>query len=153
MTRFGAGLLAPLVLVLMVAAPTVMDPADALPVRVPLEGRVERLSGDRMPGPGPRPQAAAAPGRRVVAISGTLAAAGQPLWRQPLPLARVLGSTLTDGAGRFRLEVPPGTVTLLIEVPGGYWLNRFDGQGNYASVSLRPGLGPVLLLDDRGAIH
>ncbi|MEB3266446.1 MAG: hypothetical protein VKN13_07525 [Cyanobacteriota bacterium] len=154
MRRRGATRLA-LTLLLIAHTPMVLPaaPADGLPSLVTLEGRVERRSGNRLPGPGAAAPSAAAAGYQVVAISGTLPAAGQPLWRQPLPAGRVIGHARTDGTGRFRLQVPAGTVTVLLAVPGGHWLNRFDGQGDYSSVHVRPGMAPLLLLDDRGALH
>lgn len=81
------------------------------------------------------------------------------LQRQPPQLLDAnLGHIATEGessdaGGHFQLVLPPGVVTLLIAVPGGYWLNRFDGRGDFSSVLLENGLGPVLLLDDRGALH
>jgi len=120
---------------------------------VPVEGWLERVDGNRMPGPDPAPAATTAgPGRQVLAIGGTLSAAAQPLWTAPLPADRLLGQASTDGQGRFRLLLPPGPATLLIAVPGGYWLNRFDGRGDFASLQVQPGLAPVRLVDDRGAV-
>jgi len=89
----------------------------------------------------------------VVAVRGTLPAGGRPLWSGPLPPQRLLAEATTVAGGHFQLVLPPGVVTLLIAVPGGYWLNRFDGRGDFSSVLLENGLGPVLLLDDRGALH
>jgi hypothetical protein len=151
-----------LMLGLMVASPLpgffspmspLIPPAAAAPAPLPLSGRVEQVAGDLMPGPGGRRVPRPAAGRRVVAVSGTLPAGGQPLWSAPLPSHRLLAEATTDAGGHFRLFLPPGVVTLLIGVPGGYWLNRFDGRGDYSSVLLERGLGSVLLLDDRGALH
>ena len=120
---------------------------------VPVEGWLERVCGNQLPGPGPSLAApTVAQGRRVLAIRGTLPAAARPLWTAPLPADRLLGQARTDGHGRFRLLLPPGPVTLLIEVPGGYWLNRFDGCGDFTSLQVQPGLAPVRLVDDRGAV-
>jgi hypothetical protein len=127
--------------------------AAAAPAPLPLSGRVEQVAGDLMPGPGGRSTPRPAPGRRVMAVRGTLPAGGRPLWSGPLPPQRLLAEATTDADGHFQLLLPPGVVTLLIAVPGGYWLNRFDGRGDYSSVLLEHGLGPVLLLDDRGTLH
>ena len=127
--------------------------AAAAPAPLPLIGRVEQVVGDLMPGPGARSTLRPAPGRRVVAVRGTLPAGGRPLWSGPLPPQRLLAEATTVAGGHFQLVLPPGVVTLLIAVPGGYWLNRFDGRGDFSSVLVENGLGPVLLLDDRGALH
>jgi len=68
-------------------------------------------------------------------------------------LLRAMGQARTDGRGRFHLRLPPGVATLLIDVPGGFWLNSFDGRGDFSSVTVRPGLEPLRLLDDRGALQ
>ncbi len=137
---------------LLMVLPMHSPPAAAAPAPILVQGQLVRLSGNQLPGPGLRPGAAAAAGRWVVAVRGSLAAGGQPLWRQPLPADRLLGRSRTDSQGRFALRLPPGIATLLIEVPQGYWLNRFDGQGDYATVTVQPGLPPQRLVDDRGAL-
>lgn len=145
-----ARLLLPLLLFSALSVPSASDAAsDGL---IPVEGVVQRLSGNRLPGPTPS-AAVLASGRRVVAIRGSLPAAGQPLWSRPLPPERLLGSAVTDGQGRFRLSLPPGPATLLIEVPGGFYLNSFDGRADFSSVTVAPGLAPLRLVDDRGALH
>ncbi|MEB3199847.1 MAG: carboxypeptidase-like regulatory domain-containing protein [Synechococcaceae cyanobacterium] len=129
-----------------------LQPASAAAL-LPVEGVVLRISGNHMPGPGsPRPSSPS-PGRSVVAIRGLLPSSGQPLWSLPLPSGRLLGRAVTDSRGRFRLSLPPGTVTLLIEVPGGFYLNSFDGLARFSSVTVAPGLAPLRLVDDRGAVH
>lgn len=146
-----ARLLLPLLLFSALSVPSASDAAsDGL---IPVEGVVQRLSGNRLPGPTAPSPAVLASGRRVVAIRGSLPAAGQPLWSRPLPPERLLGSAVTDGQGRFRLLLPPGPATLLIEVPGGFYLNSFDGRADFSSVTVAPGLAPLRLVDDRGALH
>lgn len=156
----GTWLLLPaLLLVLLIPPPLPPMSPDGAPSPaaaaepLPVSGRVDRLSGDQLPGPDHRAVPRPAPGRRVVAVAGTLPAGGLPLWRAPLPHGRLLGQARTDGRGRFHLRLPPGVATLLIDVPGGFWLNSFDGRGDFSSVTVRPGLEPLRLLDDRGALQ
>lgn len=146
-------LLLPLLLFSPLIPPADVSSAAAAAPLISVEGTLQRLSGNRMPGPGTPAAATVAAGRRLVAIRGSLAAAGQPLWSGPLPPGRLLGSAVTDAQGRFRLSLPAGPVTLLIEVPGGYYLNSFDDRAQFSVVMVAPGLAPLRLVDDRGALH
>ena len=131
-----------------------------------LEGKVVVMRGNQMPGIRTAPQAPAA-GAVVLAVSGLVAPlkSGQPFLPAGALKAPVLAKTRCDAQGHFRLILSRGSqaagqgipqqVTLLLLVPGGYWLNRFDGQGRFASLSLplpadHP---PIVLIDDRHALR
>lgn len=123
-----------------------------------LHGRIQRLSGNRMPGPS-RPPAPPSVHQELVVVAGAL----RP-WRQGDPFlpeaqlrASILGRTRSDGQGQFHLKVPAApdgsaVVTVLLVVPGGFYLNAFDHQGCFASIDLREVSQPLLLTDDRGAL-
>jgi hypothetical protein len=144
-------------------------PVEALSLTpMTVEGRVILQRGNQMPGPHTPIQGAGA-GAPVVAIGGYVwpQKPGKPFLPSNALRAPILGRARSDSQGRFRLTLPPGRssttgstkpgvvqrITLLLAVPGGYYLNRFDAQGRFASISL-PVNGdqpPILLQDDRGA--
>lgn len=153
-----AHLLPSLLLLLGSSLHPLPDQLMAAPPPHILQGRIERPAGNRMPGPALTP-APPAPAQELVAVEGSI----QP--RQPgdpfLPAAAlrapVVGRTRSDGTGAFRLSLAPGkstrTVTLLLVVPGGYYLNAFDHAGRFASLSLPAATGRLLILsDDRRAV-
>jgi hypothetical protein len=145
-------------------------PVEALSLNpMALEGRVIVERGNQMPGPltpNQRPGA----GATVVAIRGYLSPQqpGQPFLPANALRAPILARASGDSRGQFRLTLPPSKtaaggntksgvgqrITLLLAVPGGYYLNRFDAQGRFASISLpiSADQSPILIHDDRGAI-
>lgn len=123
-----------------------------------LQGRIERLSGNRQPGPSLPPPAAAG-GQELVVVQGTLQPRqlGDPFLPADTLRAPVLGRTQSDGHGHFRLPVAStagdNVVTVFLVVPGGYYLNAFDSEGRFASLTLPAAAGqPLVLQDDRGAL-
>lgn len=134
------------------------DQLMAAPPPQILQGRIERQIGNRMPGPAlpPAPPGAA---QELVAVDGALQPqqAGDPFLPAAALRAPVLGRTRSDARGAFSLRLPAGmasrTVTLLLVVPGGYYLNAFDHTGRFASLNLPAAAGqPLILRDDRGAL-
>ena len=133
-----------------------------------LAGRVIVQSGNQMPGPRTPSQRPGA-GTTVVAIGGYVAPQqpGQPFLAANALKAPIVGRARSDLQGRFTLTLPAskaaaaGTpkagagqrLTLLLVVPGGYYLNRFDAQGRFASINwpISADQAPILLKDDRGA--
>lgn len=138
------------------------------PHQMAIEGQVLVERGNQMPGPGKAVQRPGA-GMTVIAIRGNLSPLqpGQPFLPANALKAPILGRARSDSHGRFRLTLArpkteptqatrEGTrprITLLLAVAGGYYLNRFDAQGQFASISLPlgPEQPPILLRDDRGA--
>lgn len=132
-----------------------------------LEGSVIVISGNQLPGPR---QTAPTPGLgcTVVAVAGTVMPAqpGQALLPARSLKAPILARSRCNRQGRFRLNVPapahwpikpPGNarLTLMLEVPGGYYLNHFDGQGLFATIPLplAADRAPITLRDDRNALQ
>lgn len=144
-------------------------PVPALSLKsMALEGRVILQSGNQIPGPRTPSQRPGA-GTTVVAIGGYVSPQqpGQPFLAANALKAPIVGRARSDIQGRFTLTLPAskaaaaGTpqagagqrITLLLVVPGGYYLNRFDAQGRFASITLPISADqpPILLKDDRGA--
>lgn len=137
----------------------------ALATPVLVDGRVIVISGNQLPGPGIPPPG---PGRglTVVAVAGTIAPVqpGRPFLPATALRAPIIARARCNDQGRFRLSLPRSTarsnasqqpLTLLLQVPGGYYLNHFDGEGRFASIPT-PGAGdqpPIVLRDDRGALY
>lgn len=140
--QLGHGLLAILLM-------TGSLPAPAIPVT----GRVIQQSGNLFPSlDHPPPAAAAIGGQRVVAVAGKVTSSAPLLPSQALR-APIVAEATTDPHGDFRLNLPAGTVTLLLVIEGGYYLNSFDGAGHYSSVAVAPGLPVIELRDDRHSLH
>jgi len=132
-----------------------------------LDGQVTAIRGNQLPGVLMPPSQ---PGARctVVAVAAPLSPLhpGQaflPARARKLP---VIARARCNDQGRFRLVLPashqatstgasPQQLTLLLVVPGGYYLNHFDGQGRYASLDLPIAAGhpPIVIRDDRGATY
>ncbi|MFM8526336.1 MAG: hypothetical protein ACKOCM_12065 [Cyanobacteriota bacterium] len=140
-------------------------PAGALASPVLVDGTVMVIAGNRFPGPHLSPPQ---PGRgmTVVAIAGRVSPAqpGQPFLPAAALRAPIIGRARCNAQGRFRLSLPQSRtsssasdppLTLLLQVPGGYYLNHFDGEGRFASIRIPrpPDQPPILLRDDRGALH
>lgn len=139
--------------------PVVADEMLSKPV-LTIHGQIKRHSGNRLPGPSLPPVTVAA-GQELVVVQGELQPQqlGDPFLPSPALKAPVLGRTRTDAHGHFQLTLPhpPATtrarVTVLLVVPGGYYLNAFDGAGRFASLSLPADAEqPLVLHDDRGAL-
>jgi hypothetical protein len=159
----------PTLLVALAILMPINPPVGALPLKsMTLAGRVILQSGNQMPGPRTPSQRPGA-GTTVVAIGGYVAPQqpGQPFLAANALKAPIVGRARSDHQGRFTLTLPAskaaavGTnragagqhVTLLLVVPGGYYLNRFDAQGRFASIKwpISADQAPILLIDDRGA--
>lgn len=152
------------------AIPGVAMPINAIGSTA-VEGVVTEISGDQLPGPGqvgPRPAA----GCTVIAVSGPLTPLrpGEAFLPSQALQAPILARARCDSRGRFRLLVPAAgpapqssphstrtgrRLTLLLQVPGGFYLNHFDGQGDFASIELPLAADhpPIVLRNDRGALY
>lgn len=163
MSRWGLRILhrlMPLLMATLALFPLSNLPRQAMAASPPLvlHGRIQRLWGNRMPGLSVPPLAPAAD-QELVLVEGQLRPLqlGDPF----LPAARlrapVLARHRSDANGQFRLALPssgdpPDVVTVLLVVPGGYYLNAFDHTGCFASLALPAATQqPLLLRDDRGA--
>ncbi len=137
-------------------------PVHSMPVQQPifLQAKVIRLSGNQMPGGGGGRQFAA-PAQEVIVVAGTLhpTELGNPVLSQQAMNSEILLRARSDSNGFLTLRLPldlekPGRVTILLVVPEGYYLNRFDEHGNFSSLSLSEDLNDLLVLvDDRNSFH
>lgn len=137
-------------------------PVHSMPLQQPmfLQAKVIRLSGNQMPGGGGRRQFVA-PAQEVIVVAGILhpTELGNPLLSQQAMNSEILVRARSDTNGFLTLRLPldlkkPGRVTILLVVPEGYYLNRFDEHGNFSSLSLSEYLDDLLVLvDDRNSFH
>lgn len=116
------------------AAPAPSGPAAATGAQG-VRGTVSVLIGDFMPpgpsGGAPTPLAGAVvhvlagPHRLLAAIDR-----GDPAYR---------GTVTTDDAGRFEIALAPGVYTVVTEVDGQPYLNCFQGDGTWCTVTVASG--------------
>lgn len=139
--------------------PQVDGPVMADQASIPLCGSIQRLRGNQQPGIGRSAGAAPAAAQDVVLVSGRVLPVqlGDPFLPAAALRAPILGRARSDSNGRFCMPLDPAPaagqpLTLLLVVSGGYYLNRFEGSGSFASFSLpAPGRDSPPLIDDRGA--
>ena len=137
-------------------------PVHSMPVQQPivLHAKVIRMGGNQMPGGGGSRQFAAM-AQEVIVVAGTLhpTELGNPVLSQHAMNSEILLRARSDSNGFLTLRLPldlekPGRVTILLVVPEGYYLNRFDEHGNFSSLSLSEDLNDLLVLvDDRNSFH
>lgn len=137
-------------------------PVHSMPLQQPiiLQAKVIRLSGNQIPGGGGRRQFAA-PAQEVIVVAGILhpTELGNPLLPQQVMNSEILLRARSDSNGFLTLRLPLDLpqvrrVTIMLAVPGGYYLNRFDEQGNFSSLSPSEELDKLLVLvDDRNSFH
>jgi len=105
---------------------------DATPQGV--RGRVLKLTGNFMPGPGPRGgnmQPLAVP---VHIFKGALKPFAGPAKESPAFLA----TTQADAQGQYTVALPPGEYTVIAEIDGKLYLNIQQGDGSWATVHVKP---------------
>jgi hypothetical protein len=105
-----------------------------------VRGDVLQVTGNQMPPLDAHDQELAQqPVRTKVWIfSGRVTSSSSPRW--PLSAARqhpgLMGWTVSNSEGKFEVGLPPGEYTLLVEYGSDLYLNRFLGDGSYASVQV-----------------
>lgn len=106
-----------------------------------VEGVVQLMKGDFMPGPQPPPGTVTPVSRKIYFHKPATAKQSQPaqtgFYRKILTPLVAQGKSGADG--RFRVELPPGTYTMVVEESGALYANRFDGQGTIYPVVVKPG--------------
>lgn len=126
-----------------------------------LSGRIQTLRGSRQPGPGQLRAPEMAIGQEIVLVLGRIdpVRLGDPFLPAAHLRAPILNRAKSGPRGDFRVSVmgkptnQPFQVTILLVVPGGYYLNRFDGSGAFASYLLPQRTQQYIeLVDDRGAL-
>jgi hypothetical protein len=75
---------------------------------------------------------------KVWIFAGKIIGTGSPRW--PLEKAQqhpgLIGWTVSDSSGRFKVGLPPGEYTVLAEYGSDLYLNKFLGDGSFASVQV-----------------
>lgn len=125
-----------------------------------LSGSIQRVRGNQQPGIGRHTAAAPAIDQEVVLVRGRVQPKqlGDPFLPAASLRAPILSRARSDESGRFHLPLDSALdqqqpLTLLLVVPGGYYLNRFDGSGNFATLAIPTSPDqPIVLVDDRGAL-
>jgi hypothetical protein len=124
-----------------------------------LHGSIQRLRGNQQPGIGRAMAPSPAVDQEVVMVRGRVQPMqlGDPFLPAASLRAPILSRARSDASGSFHLLLEPALdhqqpLTLLLVVPGGFYLNRFEGSGHFATLTLPPSGGPpIVLVDDRGA--
>lgn len=140
---------------LPVSLPPPMIAAEAMPM---LHGRIVHQQGNQLPGVR-QPQSRTGASGVVVVVAGPFSPRrlGDPFLPAAALQIPILASGRSSADGGFAVRLPPPVtwperVTLMLQVPGGYYLNRFDDQGRFASLGLPEALRELqLLIDDRSA--
>lgn len=112
-----------------------------------IQGKVSKLKGDFMPRIG-SPE----PGRNsttplavpVHVFKGKLKAFEKPDPKHPA-LVKIVQS---DKNGEYQLVLPPGEYTVVAEINGKLYLNAFDGEGRWSSVTVKADQWTRQIIDD-----
>lgn len=105
-----------------------------------ISGFVVYLSGNQMPtNQSDQSRGNSQPVRTKIWIfSGKILSTGSPRW--PLDKAqkhpRLIGWTMSDANGKFQVGLPSGEYTVLAEYGTDLYLNKFLGDGSFASVQV-----------------
>jgi len=163
----GLALMASLLSLVAVGAALAGTPSASGARALVLEGSVVVIRGNQLPGPR-RIEPSPASACTVIAVAGAVMPLqpGQALLPARALKAPILARVRCNRQGRFRLTLPDparwpirlaGTprLTLMLEVPGGYYLNHFDGEGQFVALGLplASDRAPITLRDDRDAVQ
>jgi hypothetical protein len=126
-----------------------------------LVGKIQRLKGNQQPGLEQRQPPETLVEQEVVVVKGRVDPVqfGDPFLPFDRLKAVVISRGRSDGSGCFRLPLqvpssPASEVTVFLVVPGGYYLNRFDGSGSFATLAIsEEAPARIVLVDDRSAVQ
>ena len=120
---------------------------------VPVKGEVKAIRGNQMPIVQSHEKARTiSVDYEVVAVEGKVASWNTLLEENRLK-NKILGKTTTIN-GNFALNLPvDARATLLLKVANGYYLNSFDGAGNYTSFVVERGMKSLILTDDQQSLQ
>lgn len=137
-----------------------LEPALAEEVNMILYGSIQRVRGNRLPGPSSSAVADASKNQEIVVVQGRInpLQLGDPFLPAAKLTAPIVGRSRSDATGTFKLEIAnlptdDCNVTILLAIPGGFYLNRFDSSGSFMSFCLpRDCHKKINLIDDREVI-
>ena len=116
----------------VVTAPQTADNNNAKPQGI--RGKVLKLTGNHMPGPGPRlgggPQPLSVP---VHVFKGKLKRFARPNPKHP----QLVNTGRSDAKGNYAVALEPGTYTVVAEIDGKLYLNSFSGDGSWSTVTVK----------------
>lgn len=92
---------------------------------------------------------------KVWIFSGKIMGTGSPRWllEKAQKHPSLIGWTVSDSNGKFKVGLPPGEYTLLAEYGSNLYLNKFLGDGSFASVQVTTNqVTEVQLINDENAV-
>jgi hypothetical protein len=105
-----------------------------------VSGVVLLIDGNQMPSPD-EPRPAPRPVSRIVAVY-ELTHQNQATLQDGFfhfIATKKVAQTRSRKNGRFRIKLPPGTYSLFVREPQGWYANQWDGQGNIHPVTVSRG--------------
>jgi len=105
-----------------------------------IKGVVLSVSGNQMPSPNQPRSSPRSVSTKVWIFSGKIMGPGSPYWslEKAKKHPSLIGWTLSDSKGIFKVGLPSGEYTLLVESGENVYLNSFLGDGSYSSVQVCP---------------
>ncbi len=123
----------------------VSEPGAAGDGKQGLQGQVVKLSGNFMPGPGPRPGGTRTPLAVLVHVfRGKVKPFGAPDRKH----AQLVTVVQADKDGRLKVALPPGEYAAVAEIDGKLYLNLYDGDGHWGTVQVQPGRWTTFDIED-----
>ncbi|WP_227500115.1 hypothetical protein [Synechococcus sp. PCC 7335] len=106
-----------------------------------IKGTISQLSGNQMPSNSPNPSATEEPVSTTVWVfSDRIPGPGSPYW--PIAEAKqhpnLVCTTQSDAAGHYQIQLPPSEYTVLAQYDESLYLNSFQGDGSYRSITVAP---------------
>jgi len=109
-------------------------PADGAAGPQGIRGQVLKLTGNHMPGPGPRVGGATKPlSVPVHVFKGKVKRVATPNPKHP----QLLKTVRSDAKGNYAVALEPGTYTVVAEIEGKLYLNSFAGDGSWSTVTVK----------------
>lgn len=105
-----------------------------------VQGVVLSESGNQMPSPNQQRSESNLVSTKVWIFSGKIMSPNCPRWslEKAKQHPNLIGWTVSNSKGKFKVGLPPGEYTLLAEFGSDLYLNNFLGDGSYASVQVYP---------------
>ncbi len=118
----------------VVTAPQAADSNNAATKPQGIRGKVFKLTGNHMPGPGPRAGGATQPlSVPVHVFKGKIKPFARPNPKHP----QLVKTVRSDAKGNYAVALEPGTYTVVAEIDGKLYLNHFSGDGSWSTVMVK----------------